>query len=58
MSTSQEKVEARPSSSEALAHDGIMITAVNDDTIRAVTHLQIDDEGIEAAVSGFKRFVA
>ena len=43
---------------EALAHDGIMITAVNDDTIRAVTHLQIDDEGIEAAVSGFKKFVA
>ena len=43
---------------EALAHDGIMITAVNDDTIRAVTHLQIDDKGIEAAVSGFKKFVA
>ena len=43
---------------EALAHDGIMITAVNDDTIRAVTHLQIDDEGIEAAVRGFQKFVA
>ena len=43
---------------EALAHDGIMITAVNDDTVRAVTHLQIDDEGIEAAVSGFQKFVA
>ena len=42
----------------ALANDGIMITAVNDDTIRAVTHLQIDDDGIEAALNGFKKFVA
>jgi len=43
---------------EALAKDGIMITAVNDETIRAVTHLQIDDVGIEAAIGGFKKFVA
>ena len=42
----------------ALANDGIMITAVNNETIRAVTHLQIDDEGIEAALNGFKKFVA
>ena len=43
---------------EALAKDGVMITAVNDGTIRAVTHLQIDDVGIEAAIGGFKKFVA
>ena len=43
---------------EALAKDGVMITAVNDGTIRAVTHLQIDDAGIEAAIGGFKKFVA
>ena len=43
---------------EALAKDGVMITAVNDGTIRAVTHLQIDDAGIEAAIGSFKKFVA
>ncbi len=42
---------------ESLANEGVMITAVSDHTIRAVTHLQVDDEHITTAVDGFKNFI-
>ncbi|MEC7242722.1 MAG: low-specificity L-threonine aldolase [Myxococcota bacterium] len=38
---------------EAVAERGIQLLAVGPNTIRAVTHLDVDDEGIEAAIAAF-----
>ena len=38
---------------EAVGEKGIQLLAVGPNTIRAVTHLDVDDEGIEAAIAAF-----
>ena len=39
---------------DKLAEQGILITAVNPTSLRAVTHLDVDDDGISKTIEGFR----
>lgn len=39
---------------DKLAEQGILITAVNPTSLRAVTHLDVDDDGISKTIQGFR----
>ncbi|MFO7768438.1 MAG: GntG family PLP-dependent aldolase [bacterium] len=43
--------------SRALKARGVLINPMGRDTLRAVTHLDVDDEGIETALDAFSRMV-
>ena len=42
-----------PQAVKAVEERGIQLLAVGTNTIRAVTHLDVDDEGIESAIAAF-----
>ena len=39
---------------DALAKEGVVLTALGPSLLRAVTHLDVDDEGLSRAIEGFK----
>lgn len=42
-----------PQAAEAVGERGVQLLAVGPNTIRAVTHLDVDDQGVESAISAF-----
>jgi threonine aldolase len=43
-----------PSLAEALYREGVLVNAVGPRRVRAVTHLDVDDDGVVRALAGFK----
>ena len=42
----------------ALAAEGVLAGTIDPDTVRFVTHLDVDDAGIDRAVAGLRRIAA
>lgn len=51
------QVPGAQAATEQLAEAGILALALSDDRIRLVTHLDVDDAGIERAIAAFGRLV-
>ena len=43
---------------KALKKKGVLVLSVGKDAIRAVTHLDVDDHGIDYAIAAFRKILA